>query len=507
MAHKQIGARTKGDDYQARFFWYMASQLLIDHSNVSKVVIEYQVATHVDDVAVFYNQSREKCQGGGVDAEFYQVKYHVDHRNAYAKDALIDPSFINSPKESLLQHFFVAYNDLYTSYSSFTLNLVSNWDWLGDDDLAKSIRDGGTLPDSFFSSTPSAKSREIREKWKDHLSTNDDTFLDFCQKLRLKLNYFGNADLNTALSDRLYRAGLIPLDPKIIHSPYDDLARKLVQTGRLEFDKKSLYDLCQNEGLIQNEPLPGKLRSIGIRSYMRFAENMGIDADAYVCVANHFDGRYPKTETSWSLAASSVEKLLKSQETNLCQQEHGVLLDCHSSLAFLAGYLISFRPPVYPVGPRPSQLLIKPKREQNIPEDKLWNYQVESLNDDQTNLAVAVSVANLINKQVREYILGSKKEVGKILYLEPVNGTGTTSILNADHAWAMAVALVQIVRRQQSDTQNSLMFISAPNFLTFFIGQLSHSLGKLTLFEFGMDDPNDMSYQESITIPLLKSQI
>jgi hypothetical protein len=344
-------------------------------------------------------------------------------------------------------------------------------------------------------------------KWTDHLQTNDEILLDFCQKLRLKLNYFGNNDLNTALSDRLDLAGLMPLDPKILYSPYDDLTRKLIQAGKLEFDKSKLFDLCKNEGLIQNKPQSRKLRSIGIRSFIRFAENMGVDSDAYICVADHFDGRYPKDGSSWNLAASSVEKFIKSQEQMLSQQEHGVLLDCHSSLAFLTGYLISFRPPAFPVGPRPAQSLIKPKREQNISEDKLWNYQVKSLSDDSPILAIAVSVSNSINMQVTEYILGAKKKIGKILFLEPVNGTGATSIFNADHAWAMAVALVQIVRKHQTDKQNSLMFISAPNFLTFFIGQLSHSLGRLTLFEFGMDDPNDMSYQESITIPLLKSQI
>lgn len=153
MAKKQIAARLSGDDYQARFFWYMAAQLLFVDSNVERVSIEFDEATHVDDVAVFYKQPNKSDWGIQPEVDFFQVKYHVDQRDSYTVDNMIDASFINSPSKSLLQHFFEAYNDLRRTYSRFTLNLVSNWIWRGDDHLATSIRDGGTLPDILFTAT------------------------------------------------------------------------------------------------------------------------------------------------------------------------------------------------------------------------------------------------------------------------------------------------------------------------------------------------------------------
>jgi len=48
MAQSQIAARISGDDYQARFFWYQAAQLLYADSRTEKVIIEHDEACHID---------------------------------------------------------------------------------------------------------------------------------------------------------------------------------------------------------------------------------------------------------------------------------------------------------------------------------------------------------------------------------------------------------------------------------------------------------------------------
>jgi hypothetical protein len=505
MASKQIGARMSGDDYQARFFWYMAAQLLLSDSNVERVNLEFDKAPHVDDVAVFYKLPGKSDWGRFTEVEFYQVKYHVDQRLAYTSDTLIDPLFIHSEKESLLLRFFNTYKALKDKYSWFTLNLVSNWIWGGDDAFAKSIRDNGALPDKFFTSPEGSVFGKVRRQWTDYLQTDAETFEDFAKRLRLKLNYFGNTALNDALSDRLRLAGLKPLDPYSMISPYDDLARKLVQSGTLELDKDTLLEICQRERLVQGHPVTRSTRTIGIRSFIRFAENLGIETDSFVCVADQFDGRFPREGSSWILATETIRGFIDSLLPQLSQVDHKILLDCHSSFAFLAGYQMTHRARVYPSGPRFGIELYKPSRKGTLATEHLWNSRLESVVDGAPNLAVVVSVANQAERQVIEYLEKSRKEVGRLLILEPISGTGATSIANADQAWCMACSLTQIVRRYQVCGQRTLIFISAPNFLTFFIGQQSQSLGRLTLFEYGMDNPEAMTYLESIELPFPKS--
>jgi hypothetical protein len=502
MASKQIAARMSGDDYQARFFWYMASQLLFVDSNVARVSIEYDEATHVDDVAVFYKPPDKSDLGIQSEADFFQVKFHVDQRNSYTADNMIDPSFINSPSKSLLQHFFEAYNDLRGAYSLFTLNLVSNWIWRGDDNLATSIRDGGTLPDKFFTASERTNFGQIRKRWTEHLHTDDETFQDFGQRLQFNLNYFGNGALNSALSDRLIRAGLRPLDPCSIISPYDDVARKFIQKGRTVFDKDSLLTECRRERLVQSDPIPLSEKTIGIRSFVRFAENIGIETDGFVCVSDQFDGRHARYDSSWMQAAASIKKFIESNLQELGRVEHKILLDCHSSLALFAGYLITSRAPVYPAGPRPKQELYKPTTQKSVPESDLWKVRFIPVKDGAPYLAVVISVTHQADRQVLEYIDQGRDDVSNLLILEPPAGTGPSSVIDANQALAMSHSLMQIVRRYQNNHQRTLLFISAPNFLSYFIGQQCPALGNLTLFEYDFDGPQQRTYRESITIPL-----
>ncbi|MCA9630366.1 MAG: hypothetical protein KC766_22000, partial [Myxococcales bacterium] len=140
MAQKQIAARLLGDDYQARFFWYQASQLLFADTVVTRVKLEDGDAPYVDDVTVTYRAPGRRDEARDCAADFFQVKFHVDQTQAYSADGLADPALIGSAAKSLLQRFFHAFTGLRDTHPWFSLGLVSNWAWAGDDDLAKAIR-------------------------------------------------------------------------------------------------------------------------------------------------------------------------------------------------------------------------------------------------------------------------------------------------------------------------------------------------------------------------------
>ncbi|WP_338140987.1 dsDNA nuclease domain-containing protein, partial [Candidatus Entotheonella palauensis] len=74
----QVAARLKGDDYQYLYAWQFVLELKMPRWKVRLVTIEDALAGSVDDVTVQHEPGSEMADC------FYQVKYHVDQRNAYS---------------------------------------------------------------------------------------------------------------------------------------------------------------------------------------------------------------------------------------------------------------------------------------------------------------------------------------------------------------------------------------------------------------------------------------
>ncbi|MCX6064974.1 MAG: SAVED domain-containing protein [Chloroflexi bacterium] len=377
---------------------------------------------------------------------------------------------------------------------------MSNWSWKSDDDLAKSIRGSGTLPDEFFSATKKTRLGKIRELWISHLETDEKTLNDFGRCLRLKLNYFGLVGINEALSDRLYRVGLTPLDSETLVSPYDDLARKFITLGITSFDRDELLTTCRKEKLIWSAPIAQSFRTIGVRSFIPFAENMENEAEAFVCVSEQFDGRHARTDQSWKISSTSIKRFLETQREKLID-EHRILLDCHSSLALVTGYFLTTRAPVFPAGPRPKLEILKPSGQSDITENELWTQKITSATATGTTLAVIISVTHNASPQVLDFLKNSAYRIKDILELTPTNGFGPLSVKNADHAIALADSFIKIVRSCQIQSTRTLLFLSAPNFLCFFIGQRARAIGQIALFEYDFDGPEPRVYMPSISLP------
>ena len=250
MALHQVGARMEGDVYQGLFFWLKAAELLRPASMVERVVLEHDEARGVDDVAVFYREpgvNEGRCM---VRADYFQVKYHVNNRDTYSSDALIDPTFIKA-KSSLLQHFHSAYAKLATKNHHFRLYLVSNWRWKDDDKLAKLIReDTGELPASFFDAGPRSDLGTIRETWRRHLRLDEDTFMAFAKTLRFKLNHFGRQDFKQLVNTTLESVGLKVQSADQASCPYESLTQQFLMNKCNSFDEASFRKLCEGEGLL-----------------------------------------------------------------------------------------------------------------------------------------------------------------------------------------------------------------------------------------------------------------
>ena len=103
---KAVAARLQGDDYQIRFFWMQVCRLFEDRTKVVSVELESDDVKSLDDVVVRYKDYSE--MGEPIDADFFQVKFHVTANGAFTWRLMMDPSFVNASSVSILQRLLNA---------------------------------------------------------------------------------------------------------------------------------------------------------------------------------------------------------------------------------------------------------------------------------------------------------------------------------------------------------------------------------------------------------------
>jgi hypothetical protein len=502
MALGQVGARTEGDVYQGLFFWRQAADLLRPNSLVERVILEHDAADGVDDVAVFYRAPGVNAGGWLATADHFQLKYHVDNRDAYSGDAMIDPAFINA-KSSLLQRFHNAYTKLLEQQRiPFRLHLASNWRWKGDDKLASLLREyDGELPPKFFADGPKGDLGKIREKWRNHLKLDAGTFFAFARTLRLQLDH------KAYVYATLEAAGLSTPSADRAACPYESLIQQFLMNGPNSFEEAEFRALCQREGLLLDigVKLPRPL-AIGIRSFMRFAERLESEVDDLVCVSSNFEGRHLPHNGSWEASVAQVLAFLGDHErrARLRAAESVIALECHGSFALLAGWELSRNSGVR-AAPLQKPDLDVWRPTENAAAGPAWAAsQTIEKNPDADDVAICLSVTHDALADVNTFLASSgAPPVRRLVVLSPGGGPSPQSVTGPDHAYQLATALPALLTSARpSRAARAHVFFACPNALMFFIGQLREALGRLVLYEFDFGIEHDGSYQHSISLPL-----
>lgn len=512
MALKQVGARTEGDVYQGLFFWRQAAELLRPSSMVDRVVLEHNEAEGVDDVAVFYRDPGINAGGWMATADYFQLKYHVDNRDCYSSDALIDAAFIKA-KSSLLQRFHAAYTKLSNEHNQFRLHLASNWRWKDDDKLAALLREyDGELPRRFFVDGPRGDLGKVREQWREHLGLEPDVFADFAKTLRFQLDHFGRRDFKAYVYATLEAAGLRTPGADRAACPYESLVQQFLMNGPSSFDAETFRELCEREGLmLDSEPSEPRPVSVGVRSFVRFAERLESEIDELVCVSAQFEGRHPLSGTTWETSASQVLGFLgdADRRARLRAAESVIALECHGSLALLAGWELS----------RNSGVRVAPIQKPNLdvwrPADgseassAAWEVTTIQKADDVDDLAVCLSVTHDVQADVEEYLSSADSPpVGRVLVLSPEGGPSPQSIRGADHAYHLAVQMPSLLASARTKrSARAHIFFACPNALMFFIGQQREALGRVALYEFDFGLERDGSYRHSLSLPVAVNSV
>ncbi len=504
-----INARILGDEYQALFFWLKACEMIFDYSKISSISFEDTEVKSLDDIVIKYKVPIKDRHGEKIHKEYYQVKYHVDYRDHITLDKLLNPKFINATKNSFLQKVRDASEVLNKEHELGSAILVTPWSIHPDDELAKlkiiDVEGGYFKLKNLFDGKERSNASKLREKLKGHLELNEDNELErILRPIKIWSNFFSIDMLIKTLNLNLVAAGLKPIDATQRVNPYVSLIQRLFQEGQLEFDKESLLEICKEEGLwvgsnvMLSEELP-----IGVRSFLRRAENMENETSHMVCLTDYFKGRYLASDYDWN---NDIRESIEGFVNQFLEEgrSYCIHLDTHGSAAFTIGHFLD---PKSGVSAVPIQKGLKGRSiwrpDFTVPKEQysMWNVDHQLISQDGNNIVVVIEMTHSALEDVKSYIEDNHLSVKSLIRFYFNNGTSYNVIQDGIHAMHLAneVAKVLNVLEKKDRVKHYHFFGSGPNGFWFFLGQLSKSFGDLTLYEFDFERTKE--YSPTIHLP------
>jgi len=512
--------RMQGDDYQARFFWLQACRLFEEHSKVVRVGYELDTIKSFDDVVVFYAVPIPDERGDLIQTEYYQVKFHVSLAGAFTWEALMNPEFIGASSVSLLQRLHKAQQTVAPIGQTSRFHILAPWTVHPDDALASLVSNQGgeiRLRVLFDGTGPRSATGKIRSAWKTHLGLKSDTELEqLLRLLRIHANKWNLDSLRECLNDKLRLAGLSPVEAGCQVHPYDDLIRKVHATGRKEFTRDQIREICEREGLWRGILTREKQAvQVGVRSFMRWAEYMEDETDHMLCLVRHFDNRNIREPTLWQEAIfPELENFLS--KTLRRQQSYHLHLDTHTSIAFAIGYCLDPKSGIEVSPVQRTQCgssLWQPLPSARVQLPTIWSLEEIVCASGKSDVALAIGVSHDVLNDVQVYVSNSLPSVRRILSCKIQPCPSSTAVQDGTHALALAQELVSIIRQTRSAEERKgvlHIFAAAPNGVLFFLGQLAHSLGQSVIYEYQFESSIPGQYQPSLKFPpqihLLNSQ-
>lgn len=505
---KAIIARNEGDDYQARWFWLLACGLLDECSRIERVVHEDEKLRAFDDVAVYYRAGHCDKTGAPLDAEFYQVKFHVTSAGALTGDALCDPAFISAKTTSLLQRIKDAHEHCTAKGIVYRLILKTPWTVHPDDPLADvhSQKDGNICWEKLAQGGERSALGHLRRKWREHLQLRDDEQLrEILSNVRLEQGPTLD-ELGRNLNWRLKANGLRPVLDESLGHTYDELTRKMLQENLNELNAASMRDLCRREGLIIEPPKTDARVSIGIRSFLRWAEDLGNQTQSLLCLCERFEGRHIRDPQDWSsrvftgLASFLSEHLTRGGAYRL----H---LDAHSTIAFAAGYLLPEKMGIAVDVVQHSGCGTSDWRYGNEQNDhsQNWIISCEDLGGPNAeDIALGIGLTHDIRNDVMEYVRSALPSTGRLIVAMPTQGPSSSLVRDGGHAETLANGLIHHLRAQAAGSNpipHLHLFLAAPNGFTFCLGRKMQPFPNWTFYEHDFGSGKTGAYSPSITNP------
>ncbi|WP_108429647.1 CBASS system CD-NTase-associated protein Cap4 [Klebsiella aerogenes] len=493
-------ANWHGHDYQARYFWIEASRLKNpDQGFVSEVSYEADGPKAFDDVITRYNPPRRSTGPERIQADYYQIKFHVTQATSFGFEDLIDPAFIGAKTFSILERLQEAKS---TAPANSAFNLVTTDRIIDADPLGEIISnvDGSLRLDKLFDGTTDiSRKGKVRKLWREHLKLSTDQELE-----QVLTGFYIHQSQPTleAMREKVNTCfqiiGLITCETSSDFR-FDAVARALRSQGRYRFTREQFTALCVEENWLRAEP-PENFRSVALRSFSDGPLDI-MDAlpEHTLSLLSLFEGRFPSPGIEWNdVIKPKVETFL----TVIRQTERKIrlYLNTHSSIAMLAGKCLGHKSGVE------IELVQKGRSGDSIWSEYESHNELAAVIENKTlgtgsDVAVVLSIARNALPKAQAYILANQPDIGRIIHVTPANGYGQRSVKNGSHAVALAEQISDAVTDANLPVEASLhIFSAAPNAVNFYLGQHTDFLGTCVFYEFDFQRQRDGSYLPSFKV-------
>ena len=498
---KAITARRNGDAYQARVFWLKLLELRTN-DYVKSVTLESDSVSFVDDVVVSYSEPIIDRVTGKREVvyEFFQCKYHMTQHGAFTHENLIDPKFIHN-QNSMLKRLYDAYVKLSKKLplDAFRLYIFSNWHWANQDVLSEHLHEE-TIRSTFYDGGPRSAVGQVRLKLAAHLSISEEELHAFLNTVRFTLGK-NLVDLSRDMEPHLKLAGLEPIDPTVTHIPYDSLAWELFAQGRNSFDEVAFNQMIHEEKLIASSAT--KNSEISIQSFTQFARRPTDLQVARLDLLPLFDRRFPIRDAYWKKEIpEEISSFMLDEKLMDVPQPLHLFFDCHLSIAFFAGHLVSPKHRIQII-PTQKNRIDYTLWEQSAPDTDtaLWMFQTVGKIDEEVILEI--SVTHDIQKQLQSYLSTQGYSELPHIRVAPIDGVGPHAVSGGTHAWQLGYQLEEQLRgRIPEKCQTIHLFFAGPVALAYVLGHtLRHITPNIQLYEYDFEGQRgERKYYPSLRI-------
>jgi hypothetical protein len=259
---------------------------------------------------------------------------------------------------------------------------------------------------------------------------------------------------------------------------------------------------------------PTGLLRLGIRTFsdtgdvIVWGQEMDQECDEILDLRPFFTGkgnRYIKDQTLWQTeVVPRLRDFLRRASTS--QRPLHLNLAAHASVAFTAGYLLNVKSGLDITLRQRGRLGVQEWRVAPVaPDQETLFRKLRDLPGDARaeDIAVALSVTKAVVPDVEHFLRAHRLTVRRTLRMELASGPSQTGVRDGLHALRLAeVIAAKLGSRTAQERQGVLhVFAAAPNALLFFLGQLSHGLGHIQLYEHDFDSKLLGAYSPSILLP------
>ena len=478
-----VVANWDGHNYQARVFWVRATELRRkDRVYVVEVSYETDGPKGFDDVVVKYQPAKKGSRSFEIQAEHYQIKFHVNAGGRFGYADLIEPEFIGATKVSILQRLRDAVRNSPpgSTFWLVTIDLISENDPLRE---LFSGRDSSLDVDKLrVGKTVNSKMGAVRDLWRTHLELDtDDELYDILERFHLKHGAKSLEEMREEVDSAFYLVNLKG-GANTWEFSLDGVIKGLKSVGKNSFTRDEFEAFVKERGWIRTDDedrQPVTIRSFGDASM----GHLSSPSDYDLSLLDKFDARHLKPGAEWSSEIQpEVEGFLKLVKQN--NKRIRLALETHATIAFLAGSLLHNKTGVdveiLQKGRAPTTIW----RTDDQTSGPALTVEEQSVGDG-PDVALVVSLARNALPDVKDHILRHPDRFGRIMHFSPVDGHGQASVKGGGHAVALADQIADIVSdfRLRSPAKVHV-FVAGPNAFSFFLGQHCEALGKVVLYEF-----------------------